>query len=104
MTAYKPIAHNIPSTWNEMRGLRVQSQLELHSERQGRLRATKELHLCHHLPTITTVFDLKASSTPNDISINANLFMKVHIHFNEGKLGCIRCLLDSGHQASLWSA
>lgn len=42
MTAYKPIAHNIPSTWNEMRGLRVQSQLELHSERQGRPRATKD--------------------------------------------------------------
>lgn len=39
MIAHKPIAHNIPSTWNEMGGLRVQRQLELCSEFQGQPRA-----------------------------------------------------------------
>lgn len=48
MTAHKPIAHNIPSTWNEMGGLRVQSQLELHSELQGRPRATKDSPSTNH--------------------------------------------------------
>lgn len=37
--AHKPIAHNIPRTWNEMGGLRVQRQLELCSEFQGQPRA-----------------------------------------------------------------